>query len=89
MTTMDNVRERAGDAKEQIEKLRQQVEALMNDRVSPALSDAAGRAEAAARSGMAMARDQKEAVSSRVREQPMMAIVIAGVAGFLLGRLFR
>ncbi len=89
MTTMDNVRERAGDAKEQIEKLRQQVESLMSERVSPALHDAAGRAEAAARSGMAMARDQKEAVSSRVREQPMVAIVIAGVAGFLLGRLFR
>jgi ElaB/YqjD/DUF883 family membrane-anchored ribosome-binding protein len=89
MTTMDNVRDRAGDAKDQIEKLRQQVEALMNERVSPALADAAGRVESAARSGVAMARDQKEAVSSRVREQPMIAVAIAAVAGFLLGRLFR
>jgi ElaB/YqjD/DUF883 family membrane-anchored ribosome-binding protein len=89
MATMDSVKDRAGDAKDQIEKLRQQVEALMSERVTPALADAAGRVESVARQAGSIARDQTEAVSSRVREQPIIAILISGVAGFLLGRLFR
>jgi ElaB/YqjD/DUF883 family membrane-anchored ribosome-binding protein len=57
--------------------------------VTPILADAAGRAEAAARQATDLAREQAEAVSSRVREQPLLAVLIAGVAGYLVGRLFR
>jgi ElaB/YqjD/DUF883 family membrane-anchored ribosome-binding protein len=86
---MDQVRGRAHDANEQIAQLREQVEALMNDRVSPALSNAANRAETLARSAGDMARQQAKAVSGQVREQPLFAVLIAGFAGFLIGRLFR
>jgi len=86
---MDQVRSRANDANEQIAQLREQVEALMNERVSPAFSHAASRAETMARSASDMARQQAKVVSGQVREQPLMAVLIAGCAGFLIGRLFR
>lgn len=89
MATMDSVSEKTYDAKEQIAQLRRQVEQLMSERVTPALADAAQRAEAVARSATDMAREQAEAVSSRVREQPLMAILIAAATGYLIGRLFR
>jgi ElaB/YqjD/DUF883 family membrane-anchored ribosome-binding protein len=89
MTSMDNVSEKAFDAKEQISQLRRQVEQLMSERVTPALSDAAQRAEAAARTAAETAREQAEMVSSRVREQPLLAILIAAATGYLIGRLFR
>ena len=86
MATIESLR---GDAKEQIAQLRQQVEMLMNDRVSPALNTAADRAQAYARTATDVAREQSEAVSSRVREQPLIAIGVAGVLGFVLGRIFK
>lgn len=89
MATMDSVSEKAYDAKEQIAQLRRQVEQLMSERVTPALADAAQRAEAVARSATDMAREQAEVVSSRVREQPLLAILIAAATGYLIGRLFR
>jgi ElaB/YqjD/DUF883 family membrane-anchored ribosome-binding protein len=89
MATMDSVGNTASDAKEQIAQLRRQVEQLMSERVTPVLADAAGRAESAARQATDIAREQAEAVSSRVREQPLLAILIAAGAGYLVGRLFR
>ena len=89
MVSVESLRNKGADAQEQIAQLRKQVETLMNERVTPALADAADRASAAARSATDMARDQASAVSGRVREQPLMAILIAGAAGFLIGRLFR
>jgi ElaB/YqjD/DUF883 family membrane-anchored ribosome-binding protein len=86
---MDQLRNRASDANDQIAQLREQVEALMNDRVSPAISNAAQRAETMARSAGDMAKQQATAMSGRVREQPLFAVLIAGFAGFLIGRLFR
>jgi ElaB/YqjD/DUF883 family membrane-anchored ribosome-binding protein len=89
MATMDSVGNTASDAKEQIAQLRRQVEQLVSERVTPVLADAAGRAESAARQATDIAREQAEAVSSRVREQPLLAILIAAGAGYLVGRLFR
>ncbi len=89
MTATDTISEKAHDAREQIAQLRRQVEQLMSERVTPALSDAAHRAEMAARNAGDMAREQAEAVSSRVREQPLVAILIAAATGYLIGRLFR
>lgn len=89
MATMDTVSEKAFDAREQITQLRRQVEQLMSERVTPALSDAAQRAQEAARNASEIAREQAEAMSSRVREQPILAILIAAATGYLIGRLFR
>ncbi len=75
----------AEDVTEQVAKLRAQVETLMRERVTPALADAAGRAENA----MGAARHQAEAVSGRVKEQPIMAVLVAAAIGFLAARVLR
>lgn len=73
------------DTTEQIAKLREQVETLMRERVTPVLADAAGRAESA----MGTVREQTEAMSARVREQPIPAMLIAAAVGFVIGRFVR
>jgi ElaB/YqjD/DUF883 family membrane-anchored ribosome-binding protein len=73
-----------GDTQRQINQLREQVETLMRERVTPAVTDVAGRANTAIRRG----REQVEAVSGQVQERPLLAILVAGGIGYLLGRLF-
>jgi hypothetical protein len=77
------------DAHTQIARLREQVEALMRDRVTPAVSNAAGRAEAAVYDAADVMRGQAEAVSGRVRAQPLLAVAIALGIGYALGRTIR
>jgi ElaB/YqjD/DUF883 family membrane-anchored ribosome-binding protein len=77
------------DTTTQIARLREQVEALMKDRVTPALADAAGRAESAVYGAADVVREQADNVSGRVREQPLTAILIAVGIGFVLGRALR
>jgi ElaB/YqjD/DUF883 family membrane-anchored ribosome-binding protein len=89
MATSDRIEETAQDTREQIAQLRRQVEHLMSERVTPALADAAGRAEDAARQASQFTREQAEALTERVRDQPVTAVLVAAAAGFLLGRLFR
>ena len=76
---------KADDVTEQVAKLRAQVEALMRERVTPALADATGRAETA----LGAARHQAEAVSGRVKEQPFVAVLVAAAIGFLAARVLR
>ena len=73
----------------QIARLREQVETLMKDRVTPAVAEAAGRAEQAMYGAAGAVRDQAEAVSGRVREQPLIAVLIAAAIGYALGRVMR
>ncbi len=80
---------RAEDATAQIARLRAQVETLMKDRVTPAVADAAGRAEFAVYAASDKVREQAETVSSKVREQPLLAILIAAAVGFVVGRTTR
>ena len=75
----------ADDTTEQLARLREQVEALMRDRVTPALTEVAGRAESA----MGAVRTQADAVSGRVRDQPLSAVLVAAAIGFALGRVLR
>ncbi len=77
------------DAHAQIARLREQVETLMKDRITPAVADAAGRAELAVYGAADTVREQMENVSGRVREQPLVALVIAAVVGYILGRATR
>ena len=78
------------DALQQIRELREQVETLLRDRVSPMLSDAADRAQHAARHVNEVATAEAEALADRVRRKPLTALLVAaGVLDFLLGRLAR
>ena len=77
------------DTTTQIARLREQVEQLMKERVTPAMAEFAGRAENAVHGATGAVREQAEALSGRVREQPMVAILIAAAIGFVLGRAMR
>ena len=84
---MESMSGTAQDAKEQIARLREQVEVLMRDRVTPTLADVAGRAERSARDAQDLAREQAEALSGRVRERPLVSILVAIGVGYLIGRI--
>jgi len=84
-----DARGRVEDASAQIARLREQVDSLMRDRVTPAVSDFAGRAESAVSGASNVVRDQAEMVSGRVRSQPIVAILIAAGIGWVLGRVIR
>jgi len=88
-STYDASRNDADEAQAEIAALRTKVETLMSERVTPALVDVAGRAEAAANAGYAQVKDGAERVSLRVREQPLAALGIAALAGFVLASLVR
>ncbi len=89
MDQTDQTRTKLDDATAQIARLREQVEALMKERVTPAVADLAGRAEQAVYGATSVARDQAEAISNRVRDQPLLALLIAAGVGYLIGRTTR
>ncbi len=90
---MTGMSERIGDAgteaHEQLRQLREQVDRLMRERVSPALSGAASRAQGAAHQARGMAEGQAEALSGRIKGMPITSVAIAAAAGYLIGRLTR
>jgi ElaB/YqjD/DUF883 family membrane-anchored ribosome-binding protein len=45
--------------------------------------------EHAARATSDMAQEQAEAISGRVREQPLIALLVAAGVGYLIGRIVR
>jgi ElaB/YqjD/DUF883 family membrane-anchored ribosome-binding protein len=73
----------------QIVRLREQVETLMRERVSPMMGEAAERVDAAAHDAADVMRGRADALAGVVRGQPLAAICIAAVVGFLLGRAGR
>jgi ElaB/YqjD/DUF883 family membrane-anchored ribosome-binding protein len=89
MAYADDAKGKMEDATTQIARLREQVEALMKERITPALAEAAGRAETAMYGAAGAVRDQAEAVSGRVREAPLIAVLIAATIGYVIGRAMR
>jgi ElaB/YqjD/DUF883 family membrane-anchored ribosome-binding protein len=67
-----------GDIAEQLAGLRAQVEQLTNERIRPAVADAANQVKV-----------QADALADRIREQPIAAVFIAAGIGFLIGRAVR
>jgi ElaB/YqjD/DUF883 family membrane-anchored ribosome-binding protein len=87
MAAYDNIRDMRDDTRAELQRLRDQVADLMEDRVQPALSDARVRATKAAKQARAYTHDGAEAVSDRVRDQPLIAIGVAAAVGYVLGRI--
>ena len=75
------------DAKDDLAKLRAQVERLMEERVTPALAGAADQVSDYANRARETIEDQADAISDTVRERPLTAVAIAAAAGYLIGRL--
>jgi len=86
---MPDLNGKIDDTTAQIAHLRAQVEALMKERVTPAITDMAGCAEDFLNSAAGMVRDQAKTVSGHVREQPLISILLAAGVGYLLGRTVR
>jgi ElaB/YqjD/DUF883 family membrane-anchored ribosome-binding protein len=91
MDSTDTYADRAhkADAEEQIRELREQVEALMRDRVTPVVADAVGRAGETVRQVTDSVTDKTDALAAQVRDKPLTAMAIAIAAGFLIGRITR
>ena len=89
----DTARKIADDAKEaaqsEISALRRKVEALMAERVTPAVSKVTGQAEAFAHDAGAAVRQRAGDAANTVREQPFAAIAVAVAAGLAIGMLMR
>ena len=85
----ENVNHGSQDANEQIAQLREQVQTLMSDRVAPVLSQAADTAQHYATQARDIVEDQSEALSERVREAPIVAILLAALCGYIFGRIAR
>ena len=86
---MPNTHVKSDDPIVQIAHLRAQVEALMKERVTPAVTEMAGRAERALNSAAGVVRGQAATVSGRVRDQPLIAVLLAAGIGYMLGRALR
>jgi ElaB/YqjD/DUF883 family membrane-anchored ribosome-binding protein len=75
------------DAREELARLRAQVEKLMSERVTPALGNAADSVQDYAQRARETIEDQADSLADTVRDRPLMAIAIAAVGGYLIGRL--
>ena len=79
----------ADEANPEIAHLREKVEMLMNERVTPALSAVANRAEEAAHAASETLHDGAERVVETVRARPLTSLGIAAAAGFILASMVR
>jgi ElaB/YqjD/DUF883 family membrane-anchored ribosome-binding protein len=77
----------AEDAREELARLRAQVERLMQERVTPALGGAAEAVEDYGRRARERVEDSAYALSDTVKERPLLAVSIAAIGGYVLGRL--
>jgi ElaB/YqjD/DUF883 family membrane-anchored ribosome-binding protein len=75
------------DAQEELAKLRAQVERLMQERVTPALAGAADQVSDYANRAREAVEERADALSDTVRDKPLVAIGVAALGGYLIGRL--
>jgi ElaB/YqjD/DUF883 family membrane-anchored ribosome-binding protein len=75
------------DPREELARLRAQVERLMEERVAPALAEAADQVQNYAQSARDTITHQADALSDTVRERPLIAVGVAVLGGYLIGRL--
>ena len=77
-----------GDIQVQIDQLRERVEALAKQHEVQAAGGTAC-AENKICGAIRATRQHVEELASNIREQPLLALLIAGATGFLLGRALR
>ncbi|OUI78062.1 hypothetical protein HK18_10995 [Commensalibacter intestini] len=76
-------------AQDEIRSLKEQVEELLNDRVTPAIVQAADKADQVVHNTKELTDHQMKHVSDKVQSKPLIAIVLSIVIGYLLGRVIR
>ncbi len=96
--TGDEAREAAGNAREKAEdlaestsdeiaKLREKVEGLLREKVTPAIANAAEAAGVYARDAKAAVAGQAERAADTVKAHPLVAVTAIAALGFVIGRL--
>ncbi len=83
---IDDRTRRSEDTADQLARLREQVDALIRDKVAPAVEGATEFVGEVAQDAM---RGSARVLAGGVRAQPLAAILIAAALGFLLGRAGR
>jgi ElaB/YqjD/DUF883 family membrane-anchored ribosome-binding protein len=83
----DTAESLAESASDEIAKLREKVESLLKDRVTPAIANAAEAAGVYARDAKAAVAGQAERAAGTVKEHPLLAVAAIAALGFALGRL--
>lgn len=82
----DNIEAVSETTQAQIDGLREQLQALLENRISPALLDAAERTDHAVANARKIRDHELENMSTRVRARPIAAVLISAVVGFFAGR---
>jgi ElaB/YqjD/DUF883 family membrane-anchored ribosome-binding protein len=77
------------DAMAQIGHLREEVETLMRDKVTPAVAGATERMVSTAQNAADTIRTRADMFAGSVRHQPLISILLAAGVGYLLGRVAR
>jgi ElaB/YqjD/DUF883 family membrane-anchored ribosome-binding protein len=77
------------DPKAHIRRLRQEVDELTADRVSPVVADLTARAQHTLDETTTAVRGQTQMLSERIRQRPFVAVAIGVAVGFLLSRMIR
>jgi hypothetical protein len=86
MASTRYLRSKLADVQSQMTGLRDQVQALTTDRLTPAATDWASTTGAVARRATGAVGDQTQGLSGQVNERPMVAILIAATLGWVVGR---
>jgi len=90
MSNADSPTDEPNDIQAQIAGLREQIEELVKGRVAPPSGDGAVCSEiAVCCSAVKAVQRHAEELSGRIRERPLMALLIAASVGFVLGRAIR
>jgi ElaB/YqjD/DUF883 family membrane-anchored ribosome-binding protein len=77
------------DPKAHLRRLRQEVDELTADRVSPVVADLTAKAQRTLTDTSTVMRDQTRVVSDQIRQNPFAAVAVGVVVGYLLSRMFR
>jgi ElaB/YqjD/DUF883 family membrane-anchored ribosome-binding protein len=72
---------------DQIQRLQDQVEAMVRDTITPTLAEIVARSATTALQGSRQAREYSDTVASGVRSRPLVSVLLAGAIGFVAGRL--
>jgi hypothetical protein len=86
MTSTRYLRGKLADIQSQMGDLRDQVQALTTNRLTPVATDWAGKTGAASRRARSTLVNQTQGFSGQVNERPIVAILIAVTAGWAVGR---
>ncbi len=89
MNATDTIQNYAHDAQSELAKLQDKVETLMSKRVTPAMTSLAGQAEDVAHAAGEKLRENADSLAQSVRDQPLAAIGVAALAGFVIAALVR